>query len=340
MAGNFILMDEQIKNLAPKIWAEIKQADKILLNCHYNPDQDSIGSALALMHALTGLGKQVTVIKGDSELPTFAQYLPGAEKIALKNYFEIKPEEFDLFIILDTASSEQLSRIRKIEFSSGLKTIIIDHHISNPKFADINLIADNYPATAQILFDLFGEWGIELNYDIAANLLIGLYGDTGGFRYQLVSEKTFQMAAKLRSLISDYSMLLSRIFENTNPQELKFMGLALNKIELLFDGRVVISAVGYDDLIDLKIDPSFTVDSGISSRLRSIKGVEMSFMIIEREPGEVNISARAKEGSGRDVAMLMKQFNGGGHVLAAGTTLNKPLAKVKADLIVALTEML
>jgi len=334
------MMDEQIKNLAPKIWAEIKQANKVLINCHYNPDQDSIGSALALGHALEGLGKQVTVIKGDSDLPTFAQHLPGAEKIALKNYFEIKPEEFDLFVILDTASPEQLSRLGEIKFPTNLKTVIIDHHASNPKFADINLIAADYSATAQILFDLFAEWGIELDYDMAANLLIGLYGDTGGFRYQLVSEKTFQMAAKLRSLIPDYSMLLSRIFENTNPQELKFMGLALNKIELLFGDRVVISVVGYDERVDLKIDPIFTVDSGISSRLRSIKGVEMSFMIIERESGEVNISARAKEGSGRDVAELMKRLGGGGHALAAGTTLNKPLAEVKADLIAALTEML
>jgi phosphoesterase RecJ-like protein len=333
-------MDDQIKNLAPKIWTEIKQANKILINCHYNPDQDSIGSALAMMHALEGLGKEVTVIKGDSDLPTFAQYLPGAEKIALKNYFEIKPEEFDLFVILDTASSEQLSRLGEIKFPTNLKTVIIDHHASNPKFADINLIAADYPATAQILFDLFGEWGIELNYDIAANLMVGLYGDTGGFRYQLVSEKTFQVAAKLCSLLPDYSMLLSRIFENTDLQELKFLGLALNRIESLFAGRVVIVAVDYNDLADSGINPVFTVDTGISSRLRSIKGVEMSFMIIERESGEVNISARAKEGSGKNVAALMKKLGGGGHALAAGTTLNKPVAEVKADLIAALTEML
>ncbi len=333
-------MTNELKTLAPQIWAEIEAANKILINCHYNPDQDSIGSALAMMHALEGLGKQVTVIKGDSELPSFAKYLPGAEKIVLKNYFEIKPEEFDLLIILDTASPEQLSRQGEIKFPTSLQTIAIDHHASNPRFAAINLVATDYPATAQILFDLFTEWGIKFDYNIAANLLVGLYGDTGGFRYPLVSERTFAMAANLRAQLPDYSQLLSRIDENVDPQVIKFLGAGLSRIELLFGGRVVVTVLNFSDLQKLGIDPNLTTNTSLSAMLRSIKGVEMSFLIIEREPGEINISARSKDGSGHDVAALMKHFNGGGHPLAAGAIVAGEVALVKAELISRLTEML
>lgn len=333
-------MNNELKTLAPQIWAEIKQAEKVLLNCHYNPDQDSVGSALALMHALKALGKAVTVIAGDSALPAFAKYLPGADQIVQKNYFGIKPEEFDLFLILDTASPEQLSRHGEIKFPASLKTIAIDHHASNPRFAAINLVVTDYPATAQILFDLFTEWGINFDYNIAANLMVGLYGDTGGFRYPLVSERTLAIAADLRALLPDYSQLLSRVDENVDPLVIKFLGAGLSRIELLFNGRVVITALSLAELQALGIDPDLTTNTGLSAMLRSIKGVAMSFLIIERQAGKIDISARAKDGSGYDVAALMIKFGGGGHALAAGATFEDDIKSAKARLVAALTEML
>jgi nanoRNase/pAp phosphatase (c-di-AMP/oligoRNAs hydrolase) len=62
-------MSEKINELAPAIWAEIERAKRILLHLHVNPDGDSVGSALATYHALKALGKEVTVISGDSGLP-------------------------------------------------------------------------------------------------------------------------------------------------------------------------------------------------------------------------------------------------------------------------------
>ena len=74
--------------------------------------------------------------------------------------------------------------------------------------------------------------------------------------------------------------------------------------------------------------------------LINIKGVKMSFLLNEEKPGVTGMSARSRDGKKYDVAALMAKFGGGGHQVAAGAMVNKPLAEVKADLIAALTEML
>src|SRR3989344_7317983 len=154
-------MTEQVKKLAPEIWNAIKGAKKILLHLHPNPDPDSVGSALAMSHALRALGKSVTVIKGDSPMPEYLSFLPGYEAILAKNYLEIEPTDFDLFLMLDISQLNRVTGLGEVKFPSTLKTILIDHHVTAEPFAGLNLIAPEYPATAQILYDLFGEWKIK-----------------------------------------------------------------------------------------------------------------------------------------------------------------------------------
>ena len=80
-----------------QIFEEIQKAKSILLHLHPSPDCDSQGSALAMYHALTGLGKKVTIIKGDSDLDPNMAHLPGADAIVPKNFLEIDQNDFDLF---------------------------------------------------------------------------------------------------------------------------------------------------------------------------------------------------------------------------------------------------
>ena len=193
-------MINQIKKLAPEILATIKNAKRILLHFHPNPDPDSVGSALGMYHALRGLGKEVTVIKGDSPLPEYLSFLPGYEIITPKNYLEIDPTEFDLFLMLDISQPNRVTALGEIKFPPTLKTILIDHHISAELFAELNLITPEYPATAQILYDLFHEWGIKLTSTIAPCLFMGIYSDTGGFKYQGTTKDTFLAVATLAEL--------------------------------------------------------------------------------------------------------------------------------------------
>src|SRR3989344_1398267 len=102
-------MSEKIKQLAPLIWAEIERAKNILINLHYNPDQDSVGSALALKSALAARGKTVTVFSSESPVPEFARYLPGGQNILVKKFADLDIALFDLFLIPDTAQSSMIT---------------------------------------------------------------------------------------------------------------------------------------------------------------------------------------------------------------------------------------
>ena len=62
------MITADIKAAAPQILAEIGRAQNILLHLHPGPDEDSVGGALAMYHVLKGMGKNPTLIKGDSSL--------------------------------------------------------------------------------------------------------------------------------------------------------------------------------------------------------------------------------------------------------------------------------
>ena len=198
------MLTKEQKQIAGQIWKEIEKAEKILLHCHPNPDPDSVGSALAMMFALQRLGKQVTVIAGDSELPQTMAHLSGFDQIVPKNYFEIKPEEFDLFLILDSSKKNHISQKGEVFFPSSMRTVVIDHHMQDEFYGQINLVDSNYPAVAQMLFDLFEEWQIAISNEIAVCLMLGLYADTGGFKYPRTTTESFLMAARLAEVNPDF----------------------------------------------------------------------------------------------------------------------------------------
>jgi bifunctional oligoribonuclease and PAP phosphatase NrnA len=169
------------KICARRIWKEIDRSKSILLHLHPGPDGDSVGSALAFYHALIRAGKNVTLIQGDSLLPQNLSHLPGTNKIVTKNINQMDLSTFDLFIILDSASFNQITKLNNFKLPKRLKTIVIDHHQSNEKFGKINMVIPNSPATAQIVYDFLVYRKIKITPQIAACLFIGIFTDTGGF---------------------------------------------------------------------------------------------------------------------------------------------------------------
>src|SRR3989344_2359538 len=134
-----VMSNGKIKKLAPIIMNAISVSKKILLHCHPYPDPDSVGSVLALAKVLKTMGKEVIPIIGDSNYPENLKGLPNSKWIVDKNYSDIDPSKYDLFIILDSASPSQITQLDEIAFSKDMNTIVIDHHVTNPSYGKINL---------------------------------------------------------------------------------------------------------------------------------------------------------------------------------------------------------
>ena len=316
-----------------KIWNEIKKGKNILLCFHPSPDGDSIGSNLALYYALTKIGKNVTIISGDSELPKNLSTIPGINKVTSKNFFQINQDDFDTFIMLDIASPKQISRQGEVVISKNLRTIIIDHHASNPKFADINLVEPHAPATCQIIYDLFKENKIKITKNIAACLFVGLYTDTGGFKYVNTTYKTFLAAAYLSEIYPNFNQLIFDIENNENPDRLKFLSIMFSSVKTYLSGKVAIASIDFQTLKESNISSSVINGSEIANLVKSVTGWEIGVCMIEYQPNSVKINFRTRDSKKYDVSKISATVGGGGHKSAAGATINESLPKATEILL-------
>ncbi len=317
-----------------KIWKEIKKAKNILLHLHPSPDGDSAGGALALMHILKNMGKKVTVIGGDSEYPKYLGALPGCDQIISKNFFQVDLSQFDLFIILDSASLPQISKMGKVEFPDTLKTIAIDHHETNEKYADINYIESEAPATCQILYDFFISNKVKINKDAAICLFIGMYTDTGSFKYSNANWRTLEIASKLAKINPGYNKVIFEIENNDEPDRLKFLSLLLGNIDTYFSNHVAIASVSYDTIKKNNIGNQALNSSEVANMLKSVTGWDIGICMIEVQPKTVKLSFRTRNADIYDVGNIaFATGTGGGHKAAAGATINKSFEDSKKILL-------
>jgi len=329
------------KFTAKKIWREIDRSSKILLHIHPGPDADSVGSALAMYHVLKSLNKDVTVIQGDNDLPKNLLSLPGTDKIIPKNIFQIDLNQYDLFLILDSSSLKQISRLGAIKFPKKLKTICIDHHISSEKFAQTNLVCPTSPATSQVLFDLFQLRKIKLNNKIAACLFAGIYTDTGGFKYFNPTYKTFDTASKLAKIYPQFSKLIFDIENNDEPDRLKLISILLGSIETYFSNRVAIASISFDEIEKNKLSfSSINGNSEVSNMIKSVIGWDIAITLTEIQPETVKISLRTRDSQKYDLAKIaVATKSGGGHKAAAGATLNMSLPQAKETILAIIKKL-
>ncbi len=120
-----------------QILDEIKKANKILVNCHRGPDSDSVGSATALARILEKMGKEVLIIS-PSEIPEDLKFL-GTDKIQIVDFTKFDFTPYDLFIAVDSSTLSQITGLRD-DKRPEVRLIVIDHHFSNDRFGDINLV--------------------------------------------------------------------------------------------------------------------------------------------------------------------------------------------------------
>ncbi len=346
-----------IKEKAPLILAEIKKAKSILLHCHPSPDPDSVGSALAMKFALEGMGKKATVIKGDSDIPQAFMHFPGAKDIVQKNFFEIDLKEFDLFIVLDGASLGMISHKGEVAFPSTLTVVVIDHHFTNAGFGKISLLEPSYPANCQIVFDLLKEWGVTMTPEIASNVFMGMYTDTGAFKFTGVNAHTFDVARQLVPYIPDLPRLISDMENFNTPGFMVFEGIALSNIKTFLGGKMVMAAVPNEAILSKKcvvgdVTIAETADelcirlsaedirpSEVSSFLRTVPDWQIAVCAVETSPGSTRFSFRSGSKNIYDVSKLAASLGGGGHKFAAGLTLDMPIDQAVSAVVAKAREL-
>jgi phosphoesterase RecJ-like protein len=229
-------------------------------------------------------------------------------------YKKEKDFDYDLFISLDSGSIDRLGFAEEY-FNHAKRRINIDHHISNTNFGDINHVIADSSSTCEVLFDLFDE--SKINLDIAEALYLGIIHDTGVFKHSNTSEKTMRIAGKLISKGVPFSKIIDETFYLKNYTQNQILGRCLLESMLILDGRCIVSYVSK------KILEFYSADSsdldGIIDQLRVTQGVEVALLIYESDSHEYKVSMRSNHEV--DVRTIAAYFGGGGHIRAAGCTM-------------------
>lgn len=297
-----------------KILEKIKKAKKILVNCHRGPDSDSVGSALALSKVLKNLGKEVAIVC-PSDIPSDLKFLSGADSIKRVNFSTFDFSKYDLFMVIDSSTYSMVTGLKDND-KPTIETIMIDHHYSNDKFGNINLIDAKSTSTGELLYKIFEDWKIEIDKDTAECLLTGIIGDTGSFQYQNVGEGTLRIAASLMDLGADKDKIIYNIYRNIDFKEVKMWGKFIESMKI--EDGFVWSAISLTTYKDFGEYP-YAKEDVANLFFPIVKGTDFGMVMVETSDQVLSVSFRSR--SGFDVSKIAQEVGGGGHKAAAGARI-------------------
>lgn len=317
-----------------KIVEEINKNQNIIVVGHIMPDGDCISSVLSLSIALEKLGKEVLSII-DYDIPY--QYSQLEEIVRIKKVDDIvdKINNYNLIIILDSSSPDRVGKLQDFLYSK--RTIVIDHHITNENFGNLNWVDANFSSTAQMVYKLNRLMDVTYDSKLATINLMGIATDTGFFRYPNTTPEVFKDAYELSLLGGNIWFISQMILENNRPERLKLLAHVIENMEFSNEGKFVYSTIKYEDF--QRFNCTEEDSSGFVSDLRAIKGVEVAVLIIEYPKKQVHVSMRSKNSF--DVSKIAKMLGGGGHPRAAGCSFeDSGVEEIKKIIVEEVSKML
>lgn len=286
-----------------------------VVTSHVAPDGDNIGSCIALVRYLRNMGKEAYYVLDDS-FPSNLSFL--YENFDVKNSEEIKPLLAGRGYILAALDCGDKSRL-KIDgeiISAADLLLNIDHHESNGSFGDLNLVVSDASSTCELIYELMMEAGEDpIDAEIATALYTGLCTDTGSFKYESAGSSAFRMAADLLDKGAKKDLAVRSIYQNDSLSYVKMAAEVMTSLER--SGEIVYARLTRDVLEKYGID--FNDLEELPARTVSIEGAEVGLLFKEKEEKLIKVSFRSKEWV--KVNEIASHFGGGGHIRAAGCTI-------------------
>ena len=250
-------------------------------------------------------------------LPPMYTFLPGFEDIQAEPPHGIDPQ---LVFFFDSGNLERSgSAVRGIAAHATI--INVDHHPSNTRFGDINVIEPEAAAVGQVVMEMLDHFGYPITQTIATNLYVALLTDTGGFRHENTTPRALEDAARLARLGADPGRIATQVYKMRPETTLKLSSLALATMRVEMEGRLAWAKVTRRMLKEA--NAVMAESEGIIDTLNSIAGLELAILFKEVSSELTKISVRSR--GAVDAAALSATFGGGGHIRAAGAEIEKSM---------------
>jgi len=274
-------------------------------------------------------GKHVWVVI-PPPLPQMYAFIPGFGDIEVEPPAGTDPE---LVFFFDSGNLERSGSSVK-QIAAHATIVNVDHHPSNSRFGDINVIDPEASAVGQMVMELLDHLGYPITPTIATNLYVALLTDTGGFRHENTTPRALEDAARLARLGADPGRIATQVYKMRPETTLKLSGLALATMRIELQGRLAWAKVTRRMLREASA--VMAESEGIIDTLNSIAGLELAILFKEVSSDLTKISVRSR--GTVDAAALCATFGGGGHIRAAGAEIEKPMEEAVRLVLTAAKE--
>ena len=309
-------MFEQIKNV-------IERFDRILIHRHSRPDGDAMGSQIGLRELLRHNYPEKEVLAvGDNT--GFFGFMEGADMD------EVADEAYEnaLAIVLDCGAEHLISDTR---WKTAAATARMDHHIFTGQLAEHEVIDTSFESCCGMVAALAEESGWALTPLAAKSLYTGMVTDSGRFRYDGTTARTFRLASFLMEQPIDTNELFRQLYADDFESKKRKAQFVLKtqfspkNVAYIYTTREEFEAMGLD---------TFTVSRAMVNTMADIRGVDIWVNFTETENG-VLCELRSSRYNINPIAV---KYGGGGHAKASGATV--PNRETAMAMLADLDEMM
>lgn len=308
----------QIKELQ-EVRQLIETASNIVIIGHKNPDGDAIGSTLGILNFFIENNIKANVVLPNA-YPAYFKWLPNSDKLIINGNTNAHKyiDEADLIFCLDFNDVSRVGGLEKNLAASSAKKIMIDHHPEPSGFADYNFSDTSVCSTCEFVYEFlvncFDDKKISVN--VGECLYTGILTDTFSFAHNSSNPRTFEITSELLKIGIDKDKVYLKTYKQQRFERLKLLGHCLNKMEIIPEYKAAYISLTRAEAESFGFETGDT--EGIVNYPLSIEGVELSAFFMEKD-GQIRTSFRSKEYFNVN-KFAHENFNGGGHIKAAGGT--------------------
>ena len=289
-----------------KIIEKVKEFDTIIIHRHSRPDGDALGGQVGLKEILklNFPSKSIYAVGDSSNRYGFIGEMDVIEDCVYENA---------LVFVLDSSEKHLISDER---YELGKFLIKVDHHLKREEYGDIEVIDESFESCCGLITDIIVSTGLKMNKSGAEALYTGMVTDSGRFRFDSTSSKTFMMASKLLENQID----LNAIYNNLYIDELDTVLLrAKSVLKMQFTKNNVAYIKTTDEEIKSYGTDVFTASRGMVNVMAGIRNIDIWANFTEDKANNgIIVELRSSKYNINPIAV---KYGGGGHAKASGATV-------------------
>lgn len=298
----------------------IKESDQVIIMGHKTPDMDSLGAAIGVLNIAKTNEVNGYIVFDSNDVNTGVHRIVNEikQETSLWKHF-IEPERAEeiitnrsLIVVVDTHKPSMVANARLLNRTDY--KVVIDHHRRGEDFVESPTLVYMEPyasSTSELVTELleYQPTKVKLQMLEATALLAGIIVDTKSFTLRTGS-RTFDAASYLRSKGAD-TVLVQRFMKED-------LDVYVRRSALIERTKVYFEMVAISKAREGEIFEQILIAQAADTLL-TMTGINASFVICERQDGQIGISARSL--GDVNVQVIMEKMNGGGHLTNAATQL-------------------